>query len=206
MIEGSQIDWACHNNDKIYLAHEMIAFEKIVREVRDLAIKDPTLQVLITADHETGGLSINSYEFSTEIPKENDSLAILIEKRSNRTNEVDVSWSSMGHTNKKVILSGVGAFTEPILNASHLTDIFSMVYNGINYNISIKQTANFDDSQRKFVLKRTFYFRRASFEDLRKRVFYGFDRKRFFIFLYINIWGLDIPYKMIEKKYLIFDL
>ena len=58
MIEGSQIDWAGHNNDTAYLAAEMADFESVLHSVLDFAAKDGNTLVVVTADHETGGLSL----------------------------------------------------------------------------------------------------------------------------------------------------
>ncbi|MBQ1408219.1 MAG: alkaline phosphatase [Bacteroidales bacterium] len=56
MIEGSQIDWACHNNDGDYMEAELADFEQMLKIVLDFAEKDGNTLVLVTADHETGGL------------------------------------------------------------------------------------------------------------------------------------------------------
>lgn len=58
MIEGSQIDWACHNNDSAYLAAEMADFEDMLNAVLDFAQRDGQTLVVVTADHETGGLTL----------------------------------------------------------------------------------------------------------------------------------------------------
>lgn len=58
MIEGSQIDWACHNNDSAYLVAEMRDFDQVLGEVLDFAIKDGNTLVIVTADHETGGFTL----------------------------------------------------------------------------------------------------------------------------------------------------
>lgn len=56
MIEGSQIDWACHNNDASYMQAELADFESMLDIVLDFAEKDGNTLVVVTADHETGGL------------------------------------------------------------------------------------------------------------------------------------------------------
>jgi len=75
MIEASQIDWACHANDSAYLIDEMLDFEKVATEVINFADKTGNTLVIITADHETGGLSmptgniqkgISNLKFSTK--------------------------------------------------------------------------------------------------------------------------------------------
>lgn len=57
MVEGSQIDFACHANDSATLVNEMIDFDKTINVVLDFAEKDGNTLVVVTADHETGGLS-----------------------------------------------------------------------------------------------------------------------------------------------------
>ena len=58
MIEGSQIDFACHDNDSATLVEEMRDFNKTLNVVLDYAEKDGNTLVVVTADHETGGLTI----------------------------------------------------------------------------------------------------------------------------------------------------
>jgi alkaline phosphatase len=58
MVEGSQIDWAGHSNDAAMMAREMIDFDKTIGAVLDYAQKDGNTLVVVTADHETGGLSL----------------------------------------------------------------------------------------------------------------------------------------------------
>ncbi|MDY6436625.1 MAG: alkaline phosphatase, partial [Bacteroidales bacterium] len=58
MIEGSQIDFACHDNDSATMVDEMRDFNDMLNVVLDFAKKDQNTLVVVTADHETGGLSI----------------------------------------------------------------------------------------------------------------------------------------------------
>ena len=58
MIEGSQIDWACHNNDTAYLRAELADFEHLLHAVLDFAQADGHTLVVVTADHETGGVTL----------------------------------------------------------------------------------------------------------------------------------------------------
>ena len=60
MVEGSQIDGAGHANDAAYLLAEMRDFERVVAEAMDFADRNPGTLVVVTADHETGGLSMPS--------------------------------------------------------------------------------------------------------------------------------------------------
>ncbi|WP_337043705.1 alkaline phosphatase [Emticicia sp. 17c] len=59
MVEGSQIDWGGHANDTQYIVNEMLDFDQAIGAAFDFADKDGNTLVIITADHETGGFSIN---------------------------------------------------------------------------------------------------------------------------------------------------
>jgi alkaline phosphatase len=58
MIEGSQIDWACHSNDGKLTVKETLDFGNAIQEVLNFAIQDGNTLVIVTADHETGGMAI----------------------------------------------------------------------------------------------------------------------------------------------------
>ncbi len=58
MIEGSQIDWACHKNDAANAIGEMLDFDAAIGAAIDFARADSNTLIIVTADHETGGLSI----------------------------------------------------------------------------------------------------------------------------------------------------
>jgi alkaline phosphatase len=69
MIEGSQIDWGGHANESEYIITEMIEFDQLIGDILDFAKKDGETLVVVTADHETGGYSINpSSTFDTIVP------------------------------------------------------------------------------------------------------------------------------------------
>ena len=74
MVEGSQIDWAGHANDIVGAMSEMSDFEVAVSRAIDFAKKSGDTQVIVTADHSTGGLSIGSevegksyYQWNSEV-------------------------------------------------------------------------------------------------------------------------------------------
>jgi alkaline phosphatase len=58
MVEGSQIDWAGHENDHEWLVAETIDFDRAVGVVMDFAERNPGTLVVVTADHETGGYAL----------------------------------------------------------------------------------------------------------------------------------------------------
>jgi alkaline phosphatase len=59
MLEGGRIDWAGHGNDGATMVHEVIDMDEAIKVAYDFYKKYPkeTL-IVITADHETGGLTV----------------------------------------------------------------------------------------------------------------------------------------------------
>lgn len=60
MLEGSQIDWACHANDGPRAVAEMLDFDRAIGAILDFAQADGETLVILTADHETGGMIIEN--------------------------------------------------------------------------------------------------------------------------------------------------
>ena len=63
MIEGSQIDWGGHQNDTKYIVNEMLDFDRAIGKALEFAAKDKNTLVIVTADHETGGMAITGGSF-----------------------------------------------------------------------------------------------------------------------------------------------
>ena len=82
MIEGSQIDWAGHANTADTLIDETLDFDKAVGRVLDFAQQDGHTLVIITADHETGGVTIIGGDIETHQAKLNfstkDHTAVMV--------------------------------------------------------------------------------------------------------------------------------
>lgn len=59
MVEGGKIDWACHANDAVSTISDTLALDDAVAKAVEFYEKHPdeTL-ILVTGDHETGGLTI----------------------------------------------------------------------------------------------------------------------------------------------------
>lgn len=69
VVEGSQIDWAGHNNDPIYMVKDFIAFDDAVKVACDFAADDGHTLVLAYPDHNTGGMKIGHYNTAVEYTK-----------------------------------------------------------------------------------------------------------------------------------------
>lgn len=58
MVEGSQIDFACHAHDSTWMMDEMLDFDYAIKVALDYAKEKGNTLVVVTADHETGGLTL----------------------------------------------------------------------------------------------------------------------------------------------------
>jgi alkaline phosphatase len=58
MIESSQIDWGGHANDQDYVLTETLDFDAAVKIALDFAEENGETLVVVTADHETGGMIV----------------------------------------------------------------------------------------------------------------------------------------------------
>jgi alkaline phosphatase len=59
VVEGSQIDTAAHDHDPQYLIAELIDFDDAVGAGLDFAQKNGRTLIVVTADHETGGVTVH---------------------------------------------------------------------------------------------------------------------------------------------------
>lgn len=58
MIEGSDIDSYCHQNNMEYMLKELMDFDDAVKVAKDYVDNNPGTLLIVTADHETGGLNV----------------------------------------------------------------------------------------------------------------------------------------------------
>ncbi|MBS1575802.1 MAG: alkaline phosphatase [Bacteroidetes bacterium] len=64
MAEGAQIDYGGHDNNIGYVATEVMDFDKTIGDALRFADKDGETLVIVTADHETGGLTLLDGDYS----------------------------------------------------------------------------------------------------------------------------------------------
>jgi len=102
MIEGSQIDWACHANHVDNTVRQTLLFDQAVRAATDFALRDQQTLILVTADHETGGLVVAS-EKDGKTPR--------------------VHWASKGHSAMPVPVYALGPGAERFGGSLDNTDI-----------------------------------------------------------------------------------
>ncbi len=104
MVEGSQIDWAGHANITGYIILETLDFDRAVGKALDFAEKDGNTLVIITADHETGGMGINDGDF--------------------KEGTVNAGYTTRSHTGVMVPVFAYGPGSEQFRGIYENTDIF----------------------------------------------------------------------------------
>ncbi len=104
MVEGSQIDWAGHENDQEWLLAEMTDFDAAVAAALDFAERDGRTLVIVTADHECGGLSLTDGSVSAR-------------------EVTEVSWGSDTHTATMVPVFAFGPGSARFAGTMNNTDI-----------------------------------------------------------------------------------
>ena len=104
MIEGSQIDWGGHDNNTQYIVEETLDFDRAVGQVLDFAAADRHTLVIITADHETGGMGINQGDINSGV--------------------VRAGYTTIGHTGVPVPVFAFGPGAEDFIGLYENTDIF----------------------------------------------------------------------------------
>lgn len=68
MVEGGQIDWACHSNDAATAIQEVMDFDASIQEAFRFYKEHPdeTL-IIVTADHETGGMALGNKKYTLDL-------------------------------------------------------------------------------------------------------------------------------------------
>ena len=61
MVEGSQVDWAGHNNDPAWMVTDFIEFDNAVKVAVDFAKTNSDTLIIAFPDHNTGGMKIGQY-------------------------------------------------------------------------------------------------------------------------------------------------
>ena len=114
MVEGSQIDWGGHANDIDYITSEFIEFNNTIEVALNYAKNNSNTLVIVTADHETGGL------------------AITMGKTKNF--EMVTSFNTVGHSATMVPVFSYGKFSELFTGIYENNQIFHKMIEALDMN------------------------------------------------------------------------
>ena len=109
MVEGGRIDHACHDNDLPRAVHEVIEFSNAVQVALDWidTTEETDFLILVTADHETGGMTVTQNNGIGQYPT--------------------VTWSTTGHSAANVPIYAWGVNAQMISGVMDNTDMVSVV-------------------------------------------------------------------------------
>jgi alkaline phosphatase len=119
MIESSQIDWASHQNSVAYVTREMIDFDDVIGDVLKFAQKDGETLVIVTADHETGGMGIHGGDLSKGM--------------------LEAGFTTMGHTGVMVPVFAYGPKAELFSGIYDNTEIFHKMLKAFFKKLSLTE-------------------------------------------------------------------
>jgi alkaline phosphatase len=116
MVEGGQIDWACHDNDAANAISDTIGFDEAVAVAQDYASLNPNTLVIVTGDHETGGMSV-SLSYGEDGPFYMPDGTPFY-----------VNWTTGGHTSADVPTTAQGVFSNLLEGTDENTLIYDVMY------------------------------------------------------------------------------
>ena len=119
MAEGGQIDWAAHQNNAKQAMENTYHFDLAVGLARTFVEDNPNTLLIVTADHETGGMRVDEDEIET--------LKNAVEFIDKQGKSFYVSWSTKGHTGVPVPLSAMGKGAEYFSSVNDNTHVFSVI-------------------------------------------------------------------------------
>lgn len=114
MIEGSQIDPACHNQNQEQFLAEMLDFDKAIGVALEFARNDGETLVVVTGDHETGGVTVLNGNYEA--------------------GEVKVHFSTKGHTGTMIPVFSFGPKSALFSGIFENTDFKQRFIESLNLN------------------------------------------------------------------------
>jgi len=120
MTEGSQIDWAGHDNDANKMVEEFRDFDLTIKDLIKFVNKTNNTLLIVTSDHETGGLQI--------LKQDGD--------------KVIIQWGTGRHTSIPVGVQAYGPGAELFQGLMDNTDIHYKMLEAIDYKNLDNQTCD----------------------------------------------------------------
>lgn len=121
MSEGSQIDWAGHDNNVEYMLVEFADFDAAVQAATNFAVENKDTLILVTADHATGGLVLQGPKGS----------------------KVRAQWTTGSHDLSPINIYAYGPGSELFSGVMDNTEIFDRILLALDYdNLDLSNCTN----------------------------------------------------------------
>ncbi|MDB3877426.1 alkaline phosphatase [Gammaproteobacteria bacterium] len=111
MSEGSQIDWAGHDNNVKYMLTEFADFDDSVASAIEFSKQNKETLILVTADHATGGLVL----------------------QKPRSSSIRAQWTTTSHDLSPINIYAYGPGAEKFSGVMDNTEIFDRMLQALDY-------------------------------------------------------------------------
>jgi alkaline phosphatase len=147
MCEGGKIDWAAHDNDMAGVITETIDMDEAIKVAFEFYKKHPkeTL-IIVTADHETGGLTLGrtkGYTFDLsgvdvtlkKVQKEKITVDNYLKQEpvDSLSKAANIGWTTSSHTGGAVPVFAVGACSQMFSGRQNNTDLPKKIYRAMGF-------------------------------------------------------------------------
>ena len=119
MVEGGQIDWAGHANDALNNMQDTLGFDEAVAIGADYLSENKNTLVIVTADHETGGMSVS---LAATGASDEDGPFYMPDMTS-----FFINWSTNVHTSVNVPVTASGPLADALIGTYENTSIYDVM-------------------------------------------------------------------------------
>ena len=130
MCEGGTIDWAAHDNRTMSMVTDMIDFDAAIKVAYDFYLQHPNeTLIVVTADHETGGLSlgagpeVNWQILEEQWEKDGKQNNLGRKENTDLNRKASIGWTTGSHTGAPVPVFAIGKGAEKFSGRMDNTDI-----------------------------------------------------------------------------------
>jgi alkaline phosphatase len=147
MCEGGKIDWAAHDNDMTGVITETIDMDEAIKVAFEFYKKHPkeTL-IVVTADHETGGLTLGrtkgyTYDLSgvdvtlKKVQKEKITVDNYLKQEpvDSLSKAAHIGWTTSSHTGGAVPVFAVGVCSQMFSGRQNNIDLPKKIYKAMGF-------------------------------------------------------------------------
>jgi alkaline phosphatase len=126
MVEGGQIDWAGHGNEALLMMEDVLGLDAAIQVALDYQAVAPDTLVIVTADHETGGMLASLSP--THLEGEDGPFLM-----PDGITEFYVTWTTDYHTAADVPVTASGPRAADLQGTYENTQLFTVVRNAIDW-------------------------------------------------------------------------
>ena len=129
MVEGGQIDWAAHMNDGGNVITDVLGIDSAIAQALDYASINPNTLIIVTGDHETGGMSADLV--SSGQPDEDGPFLMP------DGTPFYINWTTIYHTGVDVPVMAFGPKSEFLIGTYENTHIYEVMRRFLGWQVNL---------------------------------------------------------------------